>query len=191
MSQEPVPFAYPDASAQYVPTIVPPPPPRLHWGWVLAISAVTVGLFGIVWLFVQSVWVKKASGRKAGFGWALGYLLYLPGAMIIGGVCGAIAFMQHIPIDEFMIVPKLLIRLAGLVLYVMTIYTLRSELEAEPIGISLGGVMTFFFGAIYFQYHLHDYGEIGGASASFSSPSGLGLNGAAPIAPERVAPPEI
>ena len=26
----------------------------------------------------------------------------------------------------------------------------------EPIGLSLSGVMTFFFGATYFQYHIND-----------------------------------
>ena len=40
-------------------------------------------------------------------------------------------------------------------------FSLRSSLEqfynsVEPMGLSLGGVMTFFFGDIYFQYHLND-----------------------------------
>ena len=26
----------------------------------------------------------------------------------------------------------------------------------EPMGLSLSGVMTFFFGTIYFQYHVND-----------------------------------
>ncbi len=26
----------------------------------------------------------------------------------------------------------------------------------DPIGLSLSGVMTFFFGGIYFQYHIND-----------------------------------
>ena len=28
--------------------------------------------------------------------------------------------------------------------------------SAEPMGLSLSGVMTFFFGGIYFQYHIND-----------------------------------
>jgi hypothetical protein len=40
-------------------------------------------------------------------------------------------------------------------------YSLKSSLEehynsAEPMGLLLSGVMTFFFGCIYFQYHLND-----------------------------------
>ena len=38
---------------------------------------------------------------------------------------------------------------------------MRSELEehfntVEPVGLSLSGVMTFFFGGLYFQYHIND-----------------------------------
>lgn len=28
--------------------------------------------------------------------------------------------------------------------------------NAEPIGLALSGVMTFFFGGIYFQYHFNE-----------------------------------
>ena len=40
-------------------------------------------------------------------------------------------------------------------------FSLRSSLEqhynsVEPMGLSLSGVMTFFFGDIYFQYHFND-----------------------------------
>jgi hypothetical protein len=40
-------------------------------------------------------------------------------------------------------------------------YSLRSSLEEhyngpEPMGLDLSGVMTFFFGGIYFQYHIND-----------------------------------
>ena len=40
-------------------------------------------------------------------------------------------------------------------------FSLRSSLEeyytsVEPMGLTLSGVMTFFFGDIYFQYHLNE-----------------------------------
>lgn len=40
-------------------------------------------------------------------------------------------------------------------------FSLRSSLEryynsVEPVGLSLGPIMTFFFGDIYFQYHLNE-----------------------------------
>jgi len=43
------------------------------------------------------------------------------------------------------------------VLWIATVFTLRAELSESPIDIPLGGVMTFLFGPIYFQYFLHDY----------------------------------
>ena len=44
-------------------------------------------------------------------------------------------------------------------------FTMRSNLEEhfngpEPVGLSLSGVMTFFFGGIYFQYHLNRINEL-------------------------------
>ncbi len=44
-------------------------------------------------------------------------------------------------------------------------FTLRAELEdhfnnAEPVGLRLSGVMTFFFGGLYFQYHLNRINEM-------------------------------
>jgi len=47
---------------------------------------------------------------------------------------------------------------------IVTIYVIRHELmkhyrEVEPFGLDLGGVMTFFFSYIYFQYHLCDIAE--------------------------------
>jgi hypothetical protein len=30
----------------------------------------------------------------------------------------------------------------------------------EPVGLSLSGVMTFFFGGLYFQYHLNRINEM-------------------------------
>ncbi len=61
--------------------------------------------------------------------------------------------------------------LINLILYFVGIFMMRSLLErhyreAEPIGLSLSGVMTFFFGALYFQYHLHDIAEFRGRQVS-------------------------
>ena len=44
-------------------------------------------------------------------------------------------------------------------------FTMRNELEryyntVEPIGLRLSGVMTFFFGGLYFQYHLNRINDI-------------------------------
>lgn len=31
-----------------------PPPPSLHWGWVFLLSILTLGIFAIVWPFIQA-----------------------------------------------------------------------------------------------------------------------------------------
>jgi hypothetical protein len=54
-----------------------------------------------------------------------------------------------------------LLQLGSFVLSLAARYSLRSSLEdhynsAEPMGLVLSGVMTFFFSVIYFQYHLND-----------------------------------
>jgi hypothetical protein len=47
---------------------------------------------------------------------------------------------------------------------------MRSSIEdhyntVEPINLSLSGVMTFFFGAVYFQYHFNQINSSKKASA--------------------------
>jgi hypothetical protein len=49
------------------------------------------------------------------------------------------------------------VRIVMYALWILTLYMLHNELSAQPIGIPLNGVATFFFGPIYFQYHLYDY----------------------------------
>jgi hypothetical protein len=58
-----------------------------------------------------------------------------------------------------------LIGLATWVVRLIARFTLRDTLEthyntAEPLGLRLSAVMTFFFGGIYFQYKLNRINEI-------------------------------
>jgi hypothetical protein len=160
---------------QYVRPFAAPPvlhqPPRLHWGWVLALSAVTLGVFGMIWLLVQARWAKRVRGHGRAFWWALAYLLYIPGAFVLGGIVGLICAAAHVPFSQVSGALQLIVRAAGYGIYIWTIFTLRSELASSPINLPLGGIMTFFFGPIYFQYHLYDYGELGGSEVV-----GLGLS---------------
>jgi len=50
--------------------------------------------------------------------------------------------------------------IGGVIAYIMGIFSIRSAMEeyynsTENIGLSLSGVMTFFFSAIYLQYHIN------------------------------------
>jgi hypothetical protein len=39
-----------------------PAPPSLHWGILLALTVVTLGMFAYIWAFVQAIWVKRLTG---------------------------------------------------------------------------------------------------------------------------------
>lgn len=160
-----------------------PSPPRLHWGWVLLLSVLTFGLFGSVWLLVQANWIRRMrAGTSTGFWFALANLAVLPCIFFYAVIMAMAAriFPESAAALVGALVP--MARILGFVLYVCAAFTMRSELQAEPIGIPLGGVMTFFFAPLYFQYHLRDFGT------GYVADGGLGLN-ATPVAAAGAAYP--
>jgi hypothetical protein len=128
-------------------------PPNLHWGLVLLFGFFTCGLFDAVWSLVQAEWMKKVAPQSQ----ALGYY--------IAAICSlvAIAFVsfqtaaRHGP-------PNTTVGLLNLVYFILLLigrFSLKASLEqyynmVEPIGLSLSGVMVFFFGDIYFQYKFNE-----------------------------------
>ena len=146
--------AYPAAAAIY------PDPPNLHWALVLVIGIFTCGLFFIVWEFVQAVWMRKVNPRSNA-------LFYYIGATILGfggsvariGLMVATSFHQTYPFIGIGV------SLIAFVLAEFAFFDMRRSMEEhfngpEPIGLSLSGVMTFFFGYLYFQYHFSRINEI-------------------------------
>ncbi len=163
------------------------PPPRLHWGWVLALNVVTRGLFSLVWMLVQANWTRKVRGRGRAFWFAIAGVCFLPVGFVAFLALGFTVALLHreLPNELIGVMTGVLV-LGYLGVYFGTVYTLRFELESSPIEIPLGAVMTFFFGTIYFQYHLRDYNREDAAFAS-AHPVGLGLGGAAPVVREVAA----
>ena len=47
--------------------------------------------------------------------------------------------------------------LSAIIFRIANLYVLRYELEGKPVSLTLSAIMTFFFGPIYFQYHLRDF----------------------------------
>jgi fatty acid desaturase len=178
MSSYPPFYAYPSA-----PPVVRavPNPPRLHWALLLVLSAVTLGIFGQAWMIVQSVWVSKVYGRSKALPWAITYTAVLPAfflLMIALGVCGALMHLANV--QQIAAIMLLFVRIILFILYVTTCFTLRGELSDYPISIPLSGFMTFFFGPIYFQYHLYDY-EVSDEVHQFRGPLRTELETTAPI----------
>ena len=164
-------MAYPSAPPVYRSF---PGPPRLHWGIVLALSILTLNIFGMVWMVVEANWVKKVTGNAKPFWWCLAYLLSLPflffAAVVLGATLGLMgqADLAH----ELSRTVDLVVRLVLFVLYIAGAFTLKGALEERPIDIPLSGVMTFLFAPTYFQYHLFDYsveGKVGEQLSGFAS----------------------
>jgi GYF domain 2 len=142
--------AAPTASAtgQNVPQANLNPPPNLHWGVVLLLHIVTCGIFGIIWLFVEAVWVKKVRPSSRA-------LLYLIGCVVLGFIA---VFINAERGDGNPMAA--LMNLGSIVIYLCGIFSMRGDIEdyynnEEKIGLSLNGILTFFFSVFYFQYHFN------------------------------------
>jgi hypothetical protein len=135
-------------------SVVPeyPDPPNLHWALVLLFGVISCGLFITVWDIVQAVWMRQVAPQSKALYF---YLVYVANLVLVG-VLSFMAAHQHVPNPLVGI-----LNLVGIVISVIGRFSLKGSLEEhfnsqEPMGLLLSGVMTFFFGAIYFQYHFND-----------------------------------
>jgi xanthine/uracil permease len=149
--------AYPATAVVY------PDPPNLHWALVLVIGMFTCGIFSIVWMFVQAAWMRKVNPNSKALFYYIGvFVLYL---ITIGAeVAMMIANKNGTPASGITALYGVC-ALASFVMFLMAIFTMRSDMEQhftveEPIGLSLSGVMTFFFSLYYFQYHFTRINEL-------------------------------
>ena len=175
----PTPYAPgPYAAAPYSPAQSPaalaasryPDPPNLHWGLVLLISIVTNQLFLVIWEFVQAAWLKKVQPDATALSkYITAYALAFGGIIVLiisGGVIAATGQSGNTPVAGILVsLLGTICMLAGFVMLIIARFSERASLEQhfngpEPIGLRLSGAMTFFFGAIYFQYHLNRINEL-------------------------------
>lgn len=122
-------------------------PPRLHWGIVLFLTAVTLGIFGAIWLFVQAVWARNVQPETKALYYLIGYVCCVFGSPFFGDSVS----------------PAL--RLIAVVLFVMAEFALKNDIE-NTYNRGLSGVMTFFFGPTYLQYHLNEIRQMQSAAAT-------------------------
>jgi len=127
-------------------------PPNLPWWILLILSLFTRQLFNFIWALVQANWARKLCGSNT----PLVLVAMYPAGMISGLVAFAISGGQQ----GIEAIAGLLI-IAGFVFYVVGIFSIKSAMEGyynstENIGMQLSPVMTFFFGIVYFQYHVND-----------------------------------
>jgi len=127
-------------------------PPNLHWGLVLLFAVISCGFFIVAWEIVQAVWMKKIEPTSKAI-----YCFGIAGAMqltiLLLGIITASNHTQDPMVPIFRLIYAMM-ALAGR-------FSFKSSMEdhfnrSEPMGLSLSGVMTFFFGGIYFQYYIND-----------------------------------
>jgi hypothetical protein len=144
-----------------------PDPPNLHWGLVLLIAFFTCSVFMWVWNMILASWMKRVQpNSKAIFYYAAAAALLFLQIILRPHTAVWIHPGTHVSWQDYGFHPLSgVVGLAAWVVKLIARFTLRSELEehfntAEPIGLSLSGVMTFFFGGLYFQYHLNRINEM-------------------------------
>jgi len=144
-----------------------PDAPNLHWGLVLLLAFFTCTLFMFIWNLVLSSWMRRVKPNSTAiFYYATAAVLALLGA-IVGhnaqmhiqtGYLGGWSLFHANPFGAGF-------SLASWVVRLIARFTMRSDLEEhfngpEPVGLRLSGVMTFFFGGLYFQYHINRINEM-------------------------------
>lgn len=152
-------------------------PPRLHWTVLLLLLVFTNLLFGEIWLIVQAHWIKKATGRGRALKWSIVNLCMLPVLFVLFGAIPELAigylgmprrYTETVTgkVSDFSLLSSTHLNLldslpkVGCLIAVMiaiaTAFVMRAELRSDPIDLNTHGVMTFFFGPVYFQYLLED-----------------------------------
>lgn len=136
----------PEAAA-YAPLQQYPDPPNLHWGLVLLFSVLTCGFFVYAWDIVQALWMRRVQPRSQALFYYLAGLSLLLVSIVVtvskqSGAAGSV------------------LNIVGAIIVLIGRFNLRRSLEdhfntVEPIGLGLSGIMTFFFGPFYFQYHFN------------------------------------
>jgi hypothetical protein len=148
----PVPAAAPQQAA--APASLYPPPPSLHWGLVILFAVLTCGIFLWVWGIVQAAWMKKVQPTSKA-------MIYYITAIAMH----SLAIVVSVAAPSAVRSAGGLVNLCGSVLWLVGAFNMRSSIEehynsAEPIGLQLSGVMTFFFNIVYFQYHFHQIAKM-------------------------------
>jgi hypothetical protein len=129
-----------------------PDPPNLHWGLCLLFGILTCGMFSIVWALILASWMKRVAPQSRAIYWYIAEAVMLLPITFTGFSAG----FHHTGNPSGSV-----LNLITFVIVIIARFSFRGSIEehyntAEPIGVTLSGVMTFFFGCIYFQYHFNE-----------------------------------
>jgi len=125
-----------------------PAPPKLHWALVLLFTVLTLGIFLIVWMFIQSSWVKKIDPTSNATTQFIAYLVLFVASQILGE--GGSDGLKSL---------GLLLMIGSYIAFYFGAYSIRRSMlehynKVEPMQLKLSSAMTFFFSTFYLQYHM-------------------------------------
>jgi len=127
-----------------------PLPPNWHWGIVLVLGIVTRQLFNLVWALIQANWARKLIKDNK----PMVLVAMYPAGMVAGILSIALFRGQGLAALGGLFI------VAGAIVYIVGVFSIKNAMEqyyttTENIGLSLSGVMTFFFSTVYLQYHIN------------------------------------
>ena len=125
-------------------------PPRLHWAIVLLLTVATLGIFYIIWMFVQARWIKRIDPESNATS-----LLVICVVLELGGQI----LIETSADGSGTSVAGGLLLLAGTVIGVVAFFSMRRSMldyfnRQQPQGLRLSAALTFFLGALYLQHHM-------------------------------------
>ena len=140
-------------------------PPNLNWILLLIFGALTCGLVTVIYELMQAAWLRRIYPPSRVLFIYLGALVFY--VLQVASGAGRFSAQLHGAVhsaSSFSLFGNLS-SLVYLIIVLVARFTMRSELEqhyntVEPIGLRLSGVMTFFFGSLYFQYHFNRINEL-------------------------------
>jgi hypothetical protein len=132
-----------------------PDPPSMHWFAVMLLSIVTLGIFGIVWAFIQASWVRKADPTSKAGTWlatalvCVGLSWVAQIALRMAGVANATpVFFGYIAVVSVFSLGSAVFAYMG---YFSMANSMRRVLPSYGISPEIGGVTLFFFTKFYLQ----------------------------------------
>jgi len=140
--------------------------PNIHWGLYWFLSWITCTLFSKVMTVVQAAWLKRVQPNSMAIvSYAAQYGILVLTIIVRSLTHTLIENQGRTANFRFGVYTHQnpLVSLLNLLYFIMIFvsrFIMRSSLEehfntVEPVGLRLNPVMTFFFGGIYFQYHLN------------------------------------
>ena len=143
-----------------------PDAPNLHWGLYWLFSWITCTLFSKVMTLVQAAWLRRVQPNSMAIvSYAAQYGIMIMSIIVRSLTHTLIQDQGNTANFRFGVYAHQnpLVSLLNLLYFIMIFvsrFIMRASLEehfntVEPVGLRLNPVMTFFFGGIYFQYHLN------------------------------------